>query len=183
MTLSGQDHEQPLEAQVPPAVVATPSELRAGPDDAIRWWRPGWNDAVQFVGWRWLLLSPALILLAMLVGAIFFQRWRFMLLVLGAKLMVFVGAVSLSLAGWVVRRAARARKEPFCIHCGYNLTGLPDNYRCPECGRAYNWRLIEEYRRDPQWFIDRWKMHHELPSADTPFEAGSVRRKPRDGTA
>jgi len=182
MASADQDEKQPIERQLPPVVVATPGEVRAGPEGEVAWWKPGWNDAVQYVGWRWLLLSPALVLLAMLLGAIFLQRWRLMLLVLGAKLLIFIGAVALSLAGWVFRRAARARKEPFCIHCGYNLTGLPDNYRCPECGRPYNWRLIEEYRRDPQWFIERWKKHKDLPNADTPFDAGPVRRKSKNGT-
>lgn len=172
----------PLEARLPPSIVATPSELRAGPDDEIRWWRPSWQDAVQFVGWRWMFLAPAGVLLAMLLGAIFFQRWRLALVIVGAKLLVFTGAVAVSLAAWVFRRAAQARKEPFCIHCGYNLTGLPDNYRCPECGRPYNWRVIEEYRRDPQWFIERWKMHRELPNSSAPFEAGKITRKSTDGT-
>jgi hypothetical protein len=25
--------------------------------------------------------------------------------------------------------------EPYCSHCGYNLTGLVDSSKCPECGR------------------------------------------------
>ena len=54
----------------------------------------------------------------------------------------------ISLAGYGLRRAAQARREPFCIFCGYNLTGLPDHYRCPECGRPYTWQMIEEYRAD-----------------------------------
>lgn len=179
------DDNLPVERRVPLLVVATPSELPGNPDEDIEWWRPGWSDAVQYVGWRWVFLAPAGVLLAMLVGAAFFHRWRLMLLILGAKLLVFTSAVAFSLAAWVFRRAAKARTEPFCIHCGYNLTGLPDNYRCPECGRSYNWRLIAEYRRDPQWFIERWKMHHELPRADAPFEAGPVRKRTRsrDGTA
>lgn len=25
-----------------------------------------------------------------------------------------------------------------CLNCGYNLTGLPPEHRCPECGQAYD---------------------------------------------
>ena len=83
--------------------------------------------------------------------------------------------------------AIRNRKEPFCIHCGYDLTGLPDNHICPECGRQFSHRLIEEYRRDPNWFIERYKSRALVPVAEAPFPAGQVsstskRRKSRDGT-
>jgi predicted RNA-binding Zn-ribbon protein involved in translation (DUF1610 family) len=173
----------PLEEALPPNIVATPSEVRQSAGEEISWWQPGWHDSVQYVGWRWLFLAPAIVLLAMLVGAFFFPPLRFILLIFGAKLLIFIGAVAMSLAAWVSRLAARARKEPFCIHCGYSLIGLPDNYRCPECGRPHTWRVIEEYRRDPLWFKKRYEMQRDLPAADVPFEAGAVRRKPRDGTA
>ncbi len=170
----------PIEEQIPPAVIASPGEVRAAPEDIV-WWRPSWQDAVEFVGWRWLFLAPAVVLLLLLAGAIFFQRWRVVLFILGVKLLGIVAAIAFSLAGYVVKRAARARTEPFCIHCGYCLTGLPDNYRCPECGRPYTWRVIQEYRRDPQWFIERWKLQQNLPSAYTPIDALPSRRSRRGG--
>jgi len=139
---------------------------------------------VAHVGWRWVFLTPAVGLVLMGAAYVFYPPFRPAILILGAKLLVFVVAVALSLAGYVIRRAANVRREPFCIHCGYNLTGLPDHYRCPECGRPYSWRVIAEYRRDPQWFIERWHAQHALPPPSAPFAARRSRRRgrTRDGT-
>lgn len=38
---------------------------------------------------------------------------------------------------------------PQCPQCQYNLTGLPDNVRCPECGTAIDWYLA--WRRPPRF--------------------------------
>jgi len=175
---------RPLEARPPPAMHATPSDLPARRDEEVTWWRPSWRDGARFVGYRWIFLAPALVLVALFVAGLFFWPVRSVLLVLGIKLAIFVGAVALTLAAYVFRCAAKARAEPFCIHCGYNLSGLPDNHRCPECGRPYSWRTIDEYRRDPQWFIDRWEMRKMQPPSDRPFDAGggATRRRSRDGT-
>ncbi len=177
------DLTRPLEEQLPPEIVATPSHVQELPGQDIMWWRPGWHDVWQYVGYRWIFLIPAIGLLVMFGMALYMPFLLGPLAVLGVKLFIFMAAVFLSLAGYVIRRAVRARKEPFCIYCGYNLSGLPDNYRCPECGRPYTWQLIAEYRRDPHWFIDRYKAHRRLPPADEPFAAGPVvRRRTRDGT-
>lgn len=83
----------------------------------------------------------------------------------------------------VSRHILRSRKGPFCIHCGYTLMGLPDHHTCPECGETYSFATIEEYRRDPNWFIRRYTMHRELPRRDEPFMAGIPKRpRSRDGT-
>ena len=165
---------------LPPAVVATPQEVHRTVGDDVRWWRPGWRDGYQFVGWRWIFLLPSVFLLVLLIPPL--NRLALPLIAVQLKLAVLMVAVALTLAGYVFRRAARARTEPFCIFCGYSLTGLPDRYRCPECGRPYTWRLIAEYRRDPQWFIERYRALRALPPAASPFEAGERRRKSRDGT-
>jgi hypothetical protein len=174
--------QTPLERGLPPDALASPAHVHAGPDPHITWWRPSWRDGWQYVGWRWVLLIPAGVLALLGLLALRWGMFAVPMLVLGGKLLVLAGAIALSLAGYVVRRATRARTEPFCIFCGYNLSGLPDNYRCPECGRPYTWRVIGEYRRDPQWFIERYRAMRALPPADRPFEAGSVRRRRADGT-
>jgi hypothetical protein len=164
---------------LPPPVLASPSEIPIDPDERINWWRPTWTDAARHVGYRWIFLAPVVLFLALFVCGFIFPPLRHMFFVVELKLFVFSGAVAVSLAGYVAHRAVKARAEPFCIHCGYNLSGLPDQYRCPECGRPYTWRLIQEYRRDPQWFIERWKMRKAMPHADEPFHAGPAAKNAR----
>ena len=183
----GDDEGRPLEEQMPPSVVASPSDLRVNPDERLTWWTPGWHDVAEHVGYRWIFLLPALGLLLLLAAGVFMPGLRGVVLILEFKLFIAVAAIGVSLAGYVIRRAVKARREPFCIHCGYNLSGLPDNYRCPECGRPYTWRLIAEYRRDPRWFIERYKAHQKLPPRQAGFPAGPAprsrpKRPSRDGT-
>jgi hypothetical protein len=162
-------------------------ESRDTPDPAeprITWWRPGWQDVVGEISTaRLMLISAAVVLLVLLaigVGVLGWPIW----FAGGLKLLGLLIAAAVSLIGCAIRRAVQARKEPFCIFCGYNLTGLPDGYRCPECGRAYTWAQIEEYRRDPQWFIERWNARQCLPAPDTKVEIrpDQPRRRSRDGT-
>lgn len=180
------DSDRPLEHSAPQPTYATPADVRPGPepDAEIRWWRPGWRDVMRHVGWRWVLLTPAVAMLViwLLLRRSPFPTW-FKVLIQG-KVAIFVGAIALTLAAFTARRMVRARREPFCIFCGYDLSGLPDNYRCPECGRPYTWKLIAEYRKDPHWFVERWKAHQGETVKPAAFDAGSVARKrrARDGT-
>jgi len=172
------------DAVLPPPIHATPGDVKPIPGEAITWWQPGWRDVRVFVGWRWVFLSPVIIVVLLAAGGVFWAPLRGPFFMLGAELLVLVIAVALSLAGYVIQRAVKARREPFCIYCGYNLTGLPDDYRCPECGRPYTWRLIAEYRKDSQWFITRWKLYGQQPPAQGVFPAGPTprKRRSRDGT-
>jgi tRNA(Ile2) C34 agmatinyltransferase TiaS len=54
-------------------------------------------------------------------------------------------------------KIAWRRRAPFCIHCGYDLQGLPDNHRCPECGEHYTLASCADYQRDPIDFQRRWE--------------------------
>jgi len=131
-----------------------------------------------------VFLVPAVVLLVLGLASLFFTPVAGSLALLGVKMIGIGVAVAVSLAAYVIRVAVQARTEPFCIFCGYDLTGLPDHYRCPECGRQYTWELIAEYRRDPQSFIHRWKALRKLPESYPPFAAGAVPRRHRakDGT-
>lgn len=157
-------------------------EVPVDPERPMEWWRPGWSEVREHVGWRWVLLLP----LALTLGLVFLVliRPRYLTFMPAAfKFALFSVALAITLAAYLFRRAAQVRLEPFCIHCGYNLTGLPDDYRCPDCGRPYKWRVIADYRRDPQWFVERWYALHKLPKPTHPFTARRTRSKRRkDGT-
>lgn len=174
----------PDSSLVPPESAGIPGEMRQDHEGPIQWWRPDWRDVYRSGGRRWLLVIPLFLLLVLGIAALVGLGFHGHLFGFGFKAVLLAVGGVISLTGYGIRRAAQARKEPFCIFCGYNLTGLPDRHRCPECGRAYTWRMIEEYRRDPQFFIERWKAGRKLPSTDTPFDAGPVRRRrrARDGT-
>jgi hypothetical protein len=53
---------------------------------------------------------------------------------LWAPLLVFGTYPTISFIRGPLRRRRR-RRRGLCVHCGYNLTGLPEP-RCPECGRT-----------------------------------------------
>ena len=176
------DSKTPLVKRVPPPSVASPSELRPRDAGQVRWYKPTIEETLTLMGWRWVYFLPAL---AMIVS-LFLIRWHIWLwqfMIVWWKLAVIAVVLPTGYAINTAKHIIRSRKEPFCIHCGYDLTGLPDNHTCPECGESYEFRIIEEYRRDPDWFIQRYQKHGEIPRADVPFQARrSTRKKSRDGT-
>src|SRR5687767_7026782 len=156
---------------VPPESQATPLRHDEHPGD-VPWWTPSWRDTARHLGWRWLLAVPAAVIGLLLLATLFTGYALFPLWLLGAKVVIILLAIPLVLLLEMWRKAIHARSDPFCIHCGYDLLGLPDHHRCPECGRNYSFALIEEYRRDPHWFKQRYKLLGHLPEADEPFHAG-----------
>jgi hypothetical protein len=166
---------------VPPENLASPIEMEWGDD--VTWWKPGFVYAARMMGWKWLFLLPTVAVIAMLAFAPTYPMvWQLLWVVLGVKLLIVSLLLPFGLVSHAFSNAIKSRAGPFCIHCGYALEGLPDNHRCPECGRPYRIALIEEYRRDPQAFIQRWKVRHNGPKRDQPFVAGKSKRKRRDGT-
>jgi hypothetical protein len=151
-------------------------------DPDLRWYKPTWSETARLLGWRWVYFLPAVAVLAVLAYLPF--DFRFIQILLAWwKPAVFAVAVPLVAFATAAKNIIRARTEPFCIHCGYTLLGLPDHHPCPECGRPFSLATITEYRRDPDWFIERYKQHQKLPTPPPAFEAGKIRRKKsKDGT-
>jgi hypothetical protein len=50
-------------------------------------------------------------------------------------------------------------EDMLCVHCGYNVRGLPVDGRCPECGTPVSWSLRGDLLRhaDPEW-LDRLRL-------------------------
>src|SRR5262245_33824558 len=176
------DSRLPLIERIPPPSVASPSDLRPRDAANVRWYRPTFAQAAWLLGWRWVYFVPAGLLL-LLVAFASWHVWLLQLVLLWWKVMVIVVILPTTYAINLARPALRSRQEPFCIHCGYDLTGLGDNHVCPECGEPYTFRVIEEYKRDPEWFIKRYQMQQGLPPKELPFAAkASTRPRSRDGT-
>jgi hypothetical protein len=132
------------------------------------WWRPGLSETIQLIGWWWLLVIPVSGVLLFVVLAPTDPQIRAMMWIGWIKLIVAVIALPFVLSTYVFAKAMKFRHEPFCIHCGHTLMGLPDNHRCPECGRRYRFAIIEAYRSDPESFVYRWKAQ-QMPRCDRPL--------------
>lgn len=172
---------RPNYAKPAPPTHASPADMRPRDGSEMRWYLPDWSTRLRLMGWRNLLFLP---LLALIAAFILSPWWpAAMLNILLGWWKVWVIAVAVPLAAFVAaaRNALRLRTDPFCIHCGYSVTGLPDGHNCPECGEPFDLKVIEEYRRDPHWFIERFNKRHDLPPTQATIEAGQVRRG-GDGT-
>jgi hypothetical protein len=172
----------PIDIVPPPTTPLTIDTENPVYGDDVPFWRPGLTDTMKHLGWRWIMFLPAIAILLAIIGL----PWYGFTPVLfwgGGKLLIFSIGLAITTTGGAIKSAMKQRKDPFCIHCGYDLIGLPDGHLCPECGRPFALKLIDEYRRDPHWFAQRYKHRKDRPLADDPFIAGTVvRKKSRDGT-
>ncbi len=169
---------------VPEPVHGSPADLLPAPPDALipedrlpfesegPWWRPGWQHVARVIAWRWVILLPAL---AIGIGGpyeLIMDRAFMPMAAASFKLIVFSWGVIITIVAWGIRHAVAGRKDMFCIHCGYSVHGLGERGQCPECGRFFNVSMINEYRKDPHFFVQRHKaLKNARPSVI--FRAGT----------
>ena len=156
----------PAPAGAPPVygapLHASPEDVQFAPGEPERWYLPDWGETIKLLGWRVVLFIPALGLV-LLVLAMPLRPWAVLQWLLNWwRVWVFAVVVPTLIAIDRVKNAIRSRPDPFCIHCGYGLTGLPPEHTCPECGARYTPALIEEYKRDPHWFIQRYRANRKI---------------------
>lgn len=179
---------------IPEPVKASPADMAPPPLDALSpdfltvfdsgtpWWRPGLSDIARTIGWRWVVVLP---LAAFIVAApfmMFMMPGRLSGQLLSTEIKVLTLAIGgiVSIVIWAIKNVVKARKDDFCIHCGYSVVGLGEEGQCPECGRHFSLLLIHEYRKDPHFFVDRWRALKDAPRPE-PFLAGDG-PTPDDGT-
>lgn len=85
------------------------------------------------------LLAP--LFEAMLLGArVWSTSWPYQVSGMMPYAIQFVIGLYLIVGGrWVVNWLIPSNR-PYCPECGYELTGLPDEGHCPECGTFYRRR-------------------------------------------
>ncbi len=63
----------------------------------------------------------------------------------GAVIAVAIGLYLFLGGKWVVDRAIPSNRA-YCHECGYELTGLPGNGTCPECGTPFQRASVNDQR-------------------------------------
>jgi hypothetical protein len=143
---------------------ASPHDAPWLADEKLPYWKPTLGSALGHLGWNWLWFIPAGVVgVALFAGALNHRIWWLMASMM--KLVVVVVAGTVAAGVRAIRDAARARPDPFCIHCGYSLIGLPEGHKCPECGVPFLHSMINEYRRDPDRFVQRVRLRNSVPAA------------------
>src|SRR5689334_5066792 len=114
MTDRPDDSHLPLIQRIPPTSVASPSDLRPRDPNDIRWYKPGLEETLKLMGWRWMYFLPAV---GVLAGLFFLPRFLLFSQAIGLiwKLLVIVVGVPAGIFINTARHSIRMRKEPFCI--------------------------------------------------------------------
>lgn len=140
------------------------------------WWRPPWGLLLRHAGWWWVpLVGPPVIGIALLLIAIFGGRPYAVCSWLGIRIVTAWVILPPIAWGSLRRKVMRLRADPYCPHCGYTLIGLPEEGKCPECGRPFRMTVVEMFRRDPQWVMAWWRLSGRPPTVER-FEQGHRRQ-------
>jgi len=130
-------------------------------------YRPPLPEVIRHMEWGWIVVPMlAAACLAMTVTGLLLGRYHIEMTILGGQLLFLVLAVPLFFWENLRDRLIRLRTDPFCIHCGWTLAGLPEEGRCPECGEPYRLNVVEMFRQDPQWVIAYWKFAGKAPTVE-----------------
>lgn len=129
----------------------------------VPFWRPGLFFIAKSIGWKWLLLGPALVAAMGMPAAIAISPKLFVFLGIELKLWLFAIGISTAIIGHAMATCIKRRVDAFCIHCGYTLQGLGSAGKCSECGRAFVAGLSDEYKKDPHFFRERVKQLRRHP--------------------
>lgn len=138
--------------------------------DEMRWYQPQW--------WHFGRLRRT-IAGSLLVLGIFLHIVGFVALVAGWISDDALGVAEILTAPiWASALYALLRKpftlagikKPICMHCGYDLTGLPDQHKCPECGIQYSFADIGKYKADPEGFREEWTVKRRSGPQDRYWE-------------
>lgn len=145
----------------------------------LTFYRPGFSETAAAMGWKWLTIVPA-----MAMTAVFVFVPRLLATVIFWKIGWLIYAWPVAVFAKTAASTIKARREPFCIGCGYDLTSLPDKHNCPECGRPYTLAEIDAYRRDPQQWQELMTIRQSQKADHAPFQALPRKRpKSRDGVS
>src|SRR5688572_28297809 len=110
----------------------SPTDIPADADGSLPWWRPTWGDVARRLGLSWLYIVPVTAMLIAIVVLCLTDFWFLNLVFSSWKIWVLLIAGVIAAIVETMRKGLRSRTEPFCIHCGYTLEGLPDQHICPE---------------------------------------------------
>jgi hypothetical protein len=139
----------------------------------IVWWRPSIRELLRQAGWAcWMILvSPLALGVALIAAAHFVGTDAIILGWLGVRILLLWLIVPFVAWGHLRLKAMHRRPDPYCVHCGYTLLGMPEEGKCPECGKPFRMKVIDMFRRDPQWVMAWWRFNGRPPSIES-FESG-----------